>query len=247
MGRGFSGLVLSALGAKTHKVTVIAKTALGEHMTRVHFHSDTLLQEHEAPGDWLRMWFPDEKGKLFQRGYTLVNPDYERGRFDVDLLEHDPPGPAVRWARRCEVGDVIEVTRYSGKVFSLVNPEPAGYLFLGDLTSLPAIRDLVAAIPRQIPVVVRLVDRAGDEGAGLELPNVHENVDFAWIPELPEGRSFLPTLDAADFSGWYAWVAAETVETRLAKTALSREHSVSGPLLHSQAYWIRGRAMGTEK
>ncbi|KAA8724223.1 siderophore-interacting protein [Corynebacterium spheniscorum] len=247
MGRGLSGLVLSALGAKTHKVTVLDKQPHGEHMLRIHFHSDTLLEPVEAPGDWLRMWFPDDRGKLYQRGYTMINPDYSEGTFDVDILQHDPPGPAVRWARRCEAGEVIEATRYSGKVFSLIQPQPAGYLFLGDMTSLPAIRDLVAAIPEEVPVVVRLVDRAGDEGGGATTPAIRENLDFAWIPELPEGRTFLPTLEAGDFSGWYAWVAAETVETRLAKTALSREHLVSGPLLHSQAYWIRGRAMGTEK
>ena len=57
MGKGFSGAVLRALGAKEHLLTVTGKTPLADHFLRIHFHTDTLLSpEGEAPGRYLRLW-----------------------------------------------------------------------------------------------------------------------------------------------------------------------------------------------
>lgn len=79
MGKGIQGAVLKGLGAREHVLTVTGREYRADHFVRVFLHSDTLLAPGgEAPGNWVRAWFPDPGGgaKQFQRGYTLV----ERGR-----------------------------------------------------------------------------------------------------------------------------------------------------------------------
>mgnify|MGYP000276866069 CR=1 FL=1 len=50
-----------------------------------------------------------------------------------------------------------------------------------------------------------------------------------------------------DWSGWFAWIGAESLATRRAKGVLKREHGLGKAALHAQAYWMRGRALGKSR
>lgn len=246
MGKGINGALLTVLGAKTYELEVTGTTPINDRLLRVHCRSADLLNpEGESPGDWLRCWFPDATNprRLFQRAYTLFNVDPAQGTFDLIFVQHQPLGPAAAWAAACRPGDRIEATRYSGKQFKLLDPAPQGYLFLGDLASWPAITELVRSIPQTVPVEALLVAReAVDET--VPLPE-GSNVTARWIPEQADGMSLAEPLAGRDFAGWYAWVCSETTETRHARTLLRRDHHLGRADLHAQAYWIRGKAMGT--
>ena len=135
MGRGIQGAVLKSLGAKEHVLTVTGREYRTEHFVRVFLRSETLLTAQEAPGNWVRAWFPDPDGgsKQFQRGYTLAEANPETGEFAIDVVIHHPMGPASYWATTCEPGDQIVAMRFGEEPFELLDPAPKGYLFLGDL------------------------------------------------------------------------------------------------------------------
>ena len=113
MGRGIQGAALKALGAQDHVMTVVSRERRAEHFIRIHFRSETLLQDIiDTPGSFIRGWFPDPDGgnKQFQRGYTIINADPTAGTFDIDFVIHQPLGPASAWALNCETGDELVVT-----------------------------------------------------------------------------------------------------------------------------------------
>lgn len=245
MGKGFNGVLLRALGAKEHAATVTGKEHRAEHFVRIRMHSETVLRsEGEAPANWVRAWFPDPEGgsTLFQRGYTLLEAQAETGDFCMDFVLHEPAGPASAWARDCEIGDQIAVMRYGEKPFEQLDPPPRGYLLLGDLAAHPAISSIAATIPPEHQVVVYL-ERHSPADEQIPLPE-GPNITAAWVDELPDGQALVQAIACHDWTDWYAWVTGETVSTRHAKTLLQREHDLNRATLHSQAYWIRGRAMG---
>ncbi len=248
MGRGIQGAALKALGAQDHVMTVVSRERRAEHFIRIHFRSETLLQDIiDTPGSFIRGWFPDPDGgnKQFQRGYTIINADPAAGTFDIDFVIHQPLGPASAWALNCEMGDELVVTRYGADVFSLLDPPPAGYLFLGDLAAYPAICEIVASIPEDQKVVVYLESHS-EHDFELPLPD-GPNIEAAWVPELPDGQGLVQALAGRDWAGWYAWVTAEVLTTRRAKTLLQREFDINRPMLHAQAYWVRGKSMGRSR
>lgn len=245
MGKGFSGAVLRALGSREHVLTVTGTSWRAEHFLRVHMNSETLLDPSgEAPGNWVRAWFPDPEGssKQFQRGYTIVDPRPDTGDFALDFVIHQPTGPAAHWALGCEVGDSIVAMRYGEHPFALLDPAPRGYLFLGDLAGFPAIEQLATAVPEEHEVVVLLESHSAHD-AEISLPT-GPNITAAWVDELPEGQGLVQAIGGRDWTDWYAWITAESVSTRHAKTLLQREFGLNKATMHPQAYWIRGRAMG---
>lgn len=248
MAKGFNGALLHTLGAKDHVLTVTGKEWRTENFLRVHFTSETLLDDSgEAPAAWMRAWFPDPDGgsKQFQRGYTFAETDPANGTLSVDFVIHSPAGPASYWALNCEPGDSIEGMRYGEEPFTLLDPAPAGYLLLGDLASYPAVTQLAAAIPEDVPVVVYL-EKHHDADTRSPLPE-GPNITAAWVDELPDGQALVQSIGGRDWTGWYAWVTAETTATRHARTVLQREYHLNRGTLHAQAYWVAGRAMGKSR
>ena len=248
MGKGIQGAVLKGLGAREHVLTVMGREYRADHFVRVFLRSDTLLAPGgEAPGNWVRAWFPDPGGgaKQFQRGYTLVEADPGTGEFAIDFVIHHPIGPAAYWATTCEPGDQIVAMRFGEEPLELLDPAPAGYLFLGDLASYPAIHALASSIPQEHPVVVYL-EQHDERDVQLPLPS-GPNIEARWVDELPDGQGLAQAISGRDWTGWYAWVTAESLATRRARTPLEREFGLNRATLHAHAYWVRGRAMGKSR
>ena len=114
-----------------------------------------------------------------------------------------------------------------------------------DLTSYPAITSIAAAVPDDTPLVVYL-ERHSPLDEGLPLPS-GSRVTAAWVDELPDGQGLAQAIDGRDWSGWFAWIGAESLATRRAKGVLKREHGLGKAALHAQAYWMRGRALGPSR
>lgn len=248
MGKGIQGAVLRALGAKEHSVVVTGRTHLAEHFIRIAFRSDTLLGDGPLhPDSWIRLWFPnpDDPSTLHQRGYTLVDPDPESGTFAIDFVLHHPMGPASYWAGGCEVGERLVAQRFGAQPFTLLDPPPAGYLLLGDLASYPAITSIAAAVPDDVPVAVYM-ERHSPLDETLPLPG-GRLVTAAWVDELPDGQGLAQAIDGRDWTGWFAWIGAESLATRRARSLLTRDHGLNKATLHAQAYWMRGRALGKSR
>ncbi|WP_157248609.1 ABC transporter ATP-binding protein/permease [Nonomuraea typhae] len=247
MARGYAGAVMKTFGAINHTITVVSFTDITPHYRRITFHAPTLFDTGpiEAAA-WVRMWAPDpvRPGREHQRGYTLVAPDPENLLVSMEFVLHEPAGPASIWARNVQIGDSVEVSRWGSKQFTVPDPEPGGYLLVGDAASLPGINAILAAVPDTSPVEVLLESHHADDRL---IPMTgHPLARVTWLDTTGDPGLLAQAVEGRDWSDWYAWVTAESAATRRVRERL-KELGFPKSEVKAQAYWIKGKAMGVDR
>jgi ATP-binding cassette subfamily B protein IrtA len=240
--------MLRALGAGEHEVRVEEVADVVAGFRRVRFSSSTIFDGFDpGPTDYLRLWFPDpdDADREVQRGYTVIEPDAAAGTFAIDFVLHQPLGPASSWATTCAPGDTLLATVYGTKPFAPPSPEPAGYLFVGDAASVPAINSMIAALPPTASIEVLL--EWGDEWE-LAIPVAeHPGATVRRLRRDLTGARVVAALADRDWTDWYAWVAAERSTSKAVRAALKDVHGFPKTDCKVQAYWIHGKSMGTSR
>ena len=229
--RGLEGALVKLFRGGDYELTVTGRSEITPNYLRLHFAAEQLLAEQRLhPTMWVRGWLPDGV-KAHQRGYTLVNPDTEAGTVDIDFAMHD--GVATRWASKAEPGDVLGVT-VLGSSFSLPEPQPAGYLIVGDAASLPAINSLLDAIGDTAPAWVFLEAGHDDDR---ELP-VAGHADVIWVDREDDGLLEALSASAFDATDHFGWVACNNRTTRAVARVFREEYNIPRKSIKAQAYWV---------
>lgn len=247
MARGFQGAVLRGLGATDHTLTVVAVQDITAHFRRITFHAPSLFTGTPIePASWLRLWIPDPDGsdREFQRGYTLVQPDEERQLVSIDVVLHEPAGPASVWASTAAAGDSLVASRYGSTKFAVPDPVPDGFLLVGDPASLPGINSVIARIPQDRPIEL-ILEQSHEHD--LDIPiTAHPGLTVRWVRRTGDAEVLAQAVDGRDWSNWYAWVGAETAATRGVRNRL-KELGFPKAEVKAQAYWAAGKAMGVSR
>ncbi|CQD18833.1 ABC transporter ATP-binding protein [Mycobacterium lentiflavum] len=248
MARGFQGAILRGFGARDHIATVLETVYIAPHFVRVRMESATLFDDVEAePAAWLRFWFPDPAGSdtEFQRGYTISEADAPTGRFAVDVVLHEPAGPASTWARTVEPGTTIAVMSLMGSSrFDPPEEQPAGYLLIGDSASIPGMNGIVATIPDDVPIEMYL-EQHDDHDTAIPITR-HPRLRVHWVPRRDE-KSLADAIEDRDWSNWYAWATPEATTLKNVRKRLKEAFGFPKSEVHAQAYWSAGREMGTTR
>ncbi len=247
MGRGFQGAMLRGFGGRDHVATVLGTSRTAPHCLRITMSSPTLFEEITAePTSWLRFWFPDPAGgsSEFQRAYTIVWAEPHAGEFAVDVVLHEPTGPACQWAMRAEPGTTIPVVSLGSAPFVVPDELPAGFLLIGDAASIPAINSIVAALPPDADIEVYL-ERHCDADELIPLAD-HPRRRLHWVHRADE-TSLGAAIEDRDWSDWYAWVGCEAGSTKILRKRLRDNFGFPKTEMHAQAYWSEGRAMGRRR
>lgn len=248
MARGFSGVMLRSFGARDHIATVIETVPIAPHFVRVQMSSPTLFEDVDAePAAWLRFWFPDPDGSKteFQRAYTISEADVGAGRFAVDVVLHDPAGPASLWARSVQPGATIAVMALMGSSrFDVRGEQPAGYLLIGDSASIPGMNGIIGVVPDDVPIEMYLEQH--DDNDTLIPIAQHPRLRLHWVARHDE-KSLAAAIESRDWSDWYAWVTPEATTLKHVRARLRDEFGFPKSEVHAQAYWSAGRAMGTRR
>lgn len=244
--RGFNGALMRAF-TKDHTATVREVEHLAPHFVRIRFHSETLLDDVVlAPAVWLRFWFPgiDDPETEYQRAYTITEADPAAGTFAVDMVLHQPAGPASAWAQEAEVGQTIGVMSLGPSKFAVPPEPPQGYLLIGDSASIPAISSVIEALPRQVPIELYL-EQHDPRDPQIPLPE-HPRLTTHWVPRT-DATSLAAAIEDRDWSDWYAWVTPESGSLKHLRARLKDDFGFPKSEIHPQAYWIEGRAMGKSR
>jgi ATP-binding cassette, subfamily B, bacterial IrtA/YbtP len=248
MARGFQGVMLRSFGARDHTATVIETVRIAPHFIRVRMESATLFEDVDAePAAWLRFWFPDPDGSNteFQRAYTISESDVSAGRFAVDIVLHDPAGPASQWARSVQPGATIAVMALMGSSrFDVPDEQPAGYLLIGDSASIPGMNGIVGVVPSDVPVEMYLEQH--DDNDTLIPIAQHPRLRVHWVTRRDE-KSLAAAIETRDWSNWYAWATPEATVLKHVRARLRDDFGFPKSEVHAQAYWSAGRAMGTQR
>ncbi|MBE1574092.1 ABC transporter ATP-binding protein/permease [Amycolatopsis roodepoortensis] len=244
MARGFQGAVMRGFGARDHEATVVETEEITPRFVRVRFVSPTLFEDVVVePTAWLRFWFPDPEGGTteFQRAYTLTEADPADGTFAIDVVLHEPAGPASRWLREARPGAKVPVMSLGSSSFSVSAEPPAGYLLIGDSASIPAINAILDVVPAEIPIELYLEEH--EETDRLIPLGEHARLTVHWVPRL-DATSLAAAIETRDWSDWQAWIATEAGSFKHLKTRLRETFGFPKSEVHGRAYWYYGRAMG---
>ncbi len=248
MARGFQGAMLRGFGARDHTATVLETVRIAPHFVRVRMESPTLFQDAQAePAAWLRFWFPDPDGSTteFQRAYTISEADMSAGRFAVDVVLHEPAGPASKWARIVEPGATIAVMSLMGSSrFDTPDEQPAGYLLIGDSASIPGINGIIGVAPDDVPIEVYL-EQHHDNDRQIPIAE-HPRLRLHWVSRRDE-KSLAAAIETRDWSDWYCWATPEATTLKHVRARLRDDFGFPKSEIHAQAYWSAGREMGTRR
>ncbi|WP_099039429.1 ABC transporter ATP-binding protein/permease [Mycobacterium neglectum] len=248
MGRGLQGALLRSFGGRDHEATVLEISRLAPHFVRITMSSPTIFEDVVVePTAFLRFWFPDPDGSdsEFQRIYTLVWTEPESGKFAVDVVLHEPSGPASHWAARAEPGMTLPVVALGSKGFAVPEEElPAGYLLIGDSASIPAINSILAALPADVEVEVYLERHSPDDEL---IPlNDHPRRRLHWVDRVDE-LALAAAIEERDWSNWSAWAGPEAGSLKHLRKRLRDVFGFPKSDVHAQAYWTQGREMGSRR
>lgn len=208
------------------------------------------------PSDWYARWraLPEGERNVL-RTYTPAAIRPQSCEIDVDVVIHEPPGPASRWALDAAIGEEIVLTGPD------IRAGPTGYgigwepgaarrvLVVGDETAFPAIRNILDALRRgthatvllevgdleddilstvrsdSVSVDVRLRD--GVPGSGLDAAAR----DWAAATLPPAG----PEMDDL-----YVWIAGEAGSVTRIRRYLTGEGHVPKEHVSFLGYWKHG-------
>jgi ATP-binding cassette, subfamily B, bacterial IrtA/YbtP len=248
MARGFQGVMLRGFGARDHIATVVETIQIAPHFVRVRMESPTLFDDAQAePAAWLRFWFPDPDGSSaeFQRAYTISEADVPAGSFAIDIVLHEPAGPASTWARTVQPGTTIAVMSLMGSSrFDVPDDQPAGYLLIGDSASIPGVNGIIGVVPDDVPIEM-YIEHHDDNDTLIPLAQ-HPRLRVHWVSRRDE-KSLAAAIENRDWSDWYAWATPEATTLKHVRARLRDEFGFPKSELHAQAYWSAGRAMGIRR
>jgi NADPH-dependent ferric siderophore reductase len=208
------------------------------------------------PSDWYARWraLPEGERNVL-RTYTPAGVRPEAGEIDVDVVIHEPPGPASRWALEARIGEEIVLTgpdiRAGGTGYGIAwNPgEAHRVLIVGDETAFPAIRNILDALTldTRATVLVEVGDSADDVISSRRGDSV--KVDVRRRHGVPGGG-----LDAA-VRDWaaaespsvgprtddlYVWIAGEAGSVTRIRRYLTDELGVPKDVVSFLGYWKLG-------
>lgn len=246
--RGFNGAMMRRAGTPEIALTVTNIEQLTPHVIRLGMRADEPLDEQlSEPTSYLRFWFPDPEDAAEEhlRAYTLLNVDAAAGTFVVDVVLHEPAGPASRWVVKAAVGDRITANVLTMN-FALPSADemPDGYLLVGDSASLPAIREIVGVLPAGLPVEIYLEQHdALDRDIPLQTDRPFTTVH--WVERENPG-SLAAAIESRDWANWRVWTAPETASLKFIRERL-KEFGFPRSEIFAQGYWVYGRAMGSKR
>jgi NADPH-dependent ferric siderophore reductase len=168
-------------------------------------------------------------------------------RWDPDALELDVEivvhggGVISGWAVGAGADDEVAVSG-PGRGYA-IDADASAFLLAGDETALPAISQLLEALPSAPPVAVHVEVAAAE--ARLDLPS-HPGSTVEWHelrPGADPGDGLLAAVRSAELSpGTRVWVAGEAAGVQRVRRHLFDERGVERSQTTVRGYWKRGRA-----
>lgn len=173
------------------------------------------------------------------RTFTPGHVDGERDELELDVVIHEG-GAVSTWLESAAEGDAAAVSG-PGRGY-LVDESARHFVLAGDETAIPAICQLVAAIPAAATVVVLI--EVSDRAAILDLPT-RQGLSVQWLelgPGRPPGSALVAAVAGAELTaGAKVWVAGEAAAMHRIRKVLFDERGLARSEVTVRGYWKAGR------
>jgi NADPH-dependent ferric siderophore reductase len=240
-------------------VTVTRVHKLTPRLTGVTFHGPDLEDLRiDEPAASVRLLLPspgtDELVMPEWNGNEFLLPDGTRPairtltprRFDADARELDveivlhETGVASAWARAASPGDPAAISG-PGRGYT-IDPDAPSFFLAGDETAVPAISQLLEALPPEKPVDVHI--EVAHPDARIELPH-HPHLTATWhdlSPGAQPGDALVDAVRQADLvPSVRVWVAAEAAAVQKIRRHLFDDRGLTRSQTTVRGYWKHGR------
>jgi NADPH-dependent ferric siderophore reductase len=244
------------------RARVVAVEAVTPYLRRVRLAGDELRgMDPGLPGASVRLLVPDDPatpvvlpewtgnefrtadgGRAPIRTLTPVEPDPGAGLLTLDVVRHEA-GLLTAWADAVGEGDEVAVSG-TGRGYT-VDPGAEAHLLAGDETALPALRQVLAALPADGPVLLLAEVRGPDA----EVPFADRpGLEVRWVasdPDAPPGDRLVHAVTGADLApGVHVWAAGEAAAVQRIRRHLFEERELARAQAHVRGYWKVGRGEG---
>ncbi|SDG94223.1 NADPH-dependent ferric siderophore reductase, contains FAD-binding and SIP domains [Sinosporangium album] len=216
--------------------------------------------ESHSPTEHVKLLFPDPDGSLrlpepngnllrwprpypTSREYTVRRYDPVTGEIDIDIAPHKG-GLASDWALDVQPGSVVHV---AGPPGGLIVPYSYDrYLFVGDITALPAIARSLEELPRDAKGWAFIEVAGVAEETALSAP---EGVEVHWLHrgDRPAGTGYalaeaVTAVTVPEGERLYAWIAGEAGQIKPLRRWVRDELRLEKADHDITGYWKRGIA-----
>lgn len=169
------------------------------------------------------------------RTFTPVKFDVATKQLCLDIVRHDG-GAISGWAETTSRGDAAAISG-PGRGED-IDSEATSYVLLGDETAIPAIRQMIEAIPDEVRIAAH-IETVSIE-ARLELPS-HPGLTVSWHDAEEEAgpcgqiRNAITTIEID--SGTRIWAAGEAAAMQAIRKHVFNERGVPRDHTSIRGYW----------
>jgi NADPH-dependent ferric siderophore reductase len=179
------------------------------------------------------------------RTFTPRRVDPSALELDLDVVDHGG-GVASTWAATAEPGHPAAVSG-PGRGYT-VREDARAHLLVGDETAIPALAQVLAALPAEADVQVP-VEVAAPEGRTALADHPRARVTWCDLPAgAPPGAALLDAVRAADLPpDVRVWGAGEAAGVQRIRRHLLEERGLPRSQASIRGYWKHGRAGGDDE
>lgn len=176
------------------------------------------------------------------RTFTPHGTGPETPELDIDIVLHGT-GSASEWAERAKPGDRAAVSG-PGRGYE-IDASASAFLLAGDQTAIPAISQLLEAIPADLPVTAMI--EVAEPDARMALPD-HPKSEIQWLDLTPgdaPGNALVAAVrEAALDPAAQVWAAGEAAAVQRIRRHLFDDRDLPRSQATVRGYWKHGR-LGT--
>ncbi len=173
------------------------------------------------------------------RTFTPRHLDTEHLELTLDIVVHDV-GAATDWARSARPGDEIAVSG-TGRGYT-IDTGAASYLLAGDESAIPAIDQLLEAMPPDMPIDVHV--EITDPEAQLAL-HAHPTATVTWhlrTGDRAHGDAVATAIESLDTLPAALWIAGEAAAVQRLRKHLFGPRGLPRSAVTARGYWKHGRS-----
>ncbi|MBM6551791.1 siderophore-interacting protein [Marinomonas ostreistagni] len=219
-------------------LSVIRKSFITPNMLRLTLGGAGLkdFPEDQESG-YVKLIFPVDGGRLM-RTYTIRHQRADE--IDIDFAIHGDTGVACHWALHAQPGEEILVGGPGPK--KLASEAADWNLFIGDMTSLPAISVNLGQLSKNAKGYALLEVQSEDDIQQLDKP---EGITIKWIVNPTPGADSESLLNHVKQLDWLdgslaVWAACEFSSMRALRQYFKGRDEVSKSDIYVSSYWKHG-------
>lgn len=228
---------------KTRKISVLKIFKVSLNMLRITFTGNDLLDFPENEnGGYVKFLFKSKNSKTsLVRPYTIRDFRKKKLELDIDFALHgNNKGYASAWAMRAKVGEEIFISGPGPK--SILNPNSNWFIFIGDMSSLPAVSAHLEKLPSKSRGYAIIEILSKEDKQILKKP---KNFKVHWLVNKDPAKNSSKLFEMVKlFEGLdenpFIWVACEFNTMKKLRFFFQNKPKIRKENIYISSYWKSG-------